>query len=166
MTTNDYLHELNLRKLIGKLATPEQCELLIRKAESEPKWVPAAKLIEPDETNCIPGYTKDVVPNVAGSYAITGAITGSCAIRIKMSNEQFNSLHDSTKAEMKKAITSIPSVALDFIYDPKGYGELSYWKYEKARTDSVVKVLIGQGAKAKSLLEAESRMKVALANYM
>ena len=134
---------------------PEQEKHLIKNGKREgPEG-----LLRRQDITAVPGYGGSIAPKVTASYVNLDSELGECAIRIKMSNDQFCALYETTKQTMQEAAKGILSIGSGFSYYFDGYGELKYFSYEKGSNAQVVNALIEVGARVKRMLEAVSDTK-------
>jgi hypothetical protein len=86
----------------------------------------------------IPGHRGEVVPGVIASYAhLNDSHFPECGIRVRMTRSQFSGLGDLPN------LMELPEATAFVKYDPRGFGEFSYFAFRDKNTAKVTDSLKG-----------------------
>ncbi|MGD0728489.1 MAG: hypothetical protein ABR981_00215 [Candidatus Micrarchaeaceae archaeon] len=104
-------------------------------------------------TTRLKGYEEEIVPNFGASHHyISYKGIGTCAIRIKMSESQFNNLREVKNPQGNPArLAVLPRI--NYIYDEQGFAEIRCSGYEAEVDALVVEALLFIGSDVKKELQ-------------
>jgi hypothetical protein len=108
-------------------------------------------------TGTIPFYTGDVVPGTRKSYINTTAKCGSAAIRIKMTESQFNGVNEKATAMLESARQRTGSSSMSLVYKKEGFAEATLVSFPPESKLDAESGLLTVGAYIKVGLSQDTR---------